>query len=155
MAKKHDLTPQEKIAISGYFLTGDLLTAYALLHPNTTANKDSLQRQAVRWLHKPDCATYLNDIRAAQQRRIQESHDTDTPDLTDRETLLQELQRQYGIATDVKTRTDILARISDICKMKQTEKPTEEENLLNFYLPQKCYDCPYKKEHDERAKADE
>lgn len=141
MAKKHDLTAAEKVAIGGYLITGDLLTAYTLLRPNSKANKDSQQRQAARWLRQPDCTAYLADIRAAQARRIRE--DTDTPDLTDRDNLLSELQQQYRAATDIKTRTDILARISDICKMKQAETPTEEENRVHYYLPMKCGQCPY------------
>lgn len=143
MAKKHDLTPQEKVAISGYYITGDLLTAYTLLRPKSTANKDSLQRQAARWLRQPDCAAYLNDIKAAQARRIRENTDGDTPDLTDRDNLLAELQLQYRTATDPKSKADILNKIADICKMKQAETPTEDENRVHYYLPLRCDICPY------------
>lgn len=143
MAKKHDLTAAEKVAIGGYLITGDLLTAYTLLRPNSKANKDSQQRQAVRWLRQPDCTAYLNDIKAAQERRIRENTDGDTPDLTDRDNLLSELQLQYRTATDPKSKADILNKIADICKMKQAETPTEEENRVHYYLPMKCGQCPY------------
>lgn len=101
-------------------------------------------------MRQPDCAAYLADIKAAQERRVRENTDGDTPDLTDRDNLLRELQLQYRTATDPKSKADILNKIADICKMKQAETPTEEEDRVHYYLPMKCGICPYKKEHDEQ-----
>jgi len=155
MAKTHDLSAREKVALCGYILTDDLLTAYQLVRPATTATATNQQRQALRWLRLPHCQAYVKDIKAAMYRRAQETTDSDTPDLTDRDNLLMELQRQYKAATEVKTRTDILARIADITRMKQQDERKEDEERIHYYLPMKCALCPckefYDKQHDKQG----
>lgn len=143
MAKKHDLTARDKVALCGYILTDDLLTAYQLVRPSTTATAENQQRQALRWLRQPQSQEYVKDIKAAMYRRAVEQADGDTPDLTDRDNLLRELQRQYQAATEVKTRMDILVRIADITRMKQQNENKADERRIHYYLPVKCGECPY------------
>lgn len=61
----------------------------------------------------------------------------------DKETVLEELNIQYGKAKDGKEKADIMMKIADILQVKREEDKAEDKRLV-YYLPLRCDICPWK-----------
>jgi uncharacterized protein (DUF924 family) len=146
-----ELSMSERTALAGYLLIGDVDAAYRLLNPDSKSDDVIFHRMALRWVRQPNCKKYLDAQRLLLSDRAKKEYqelrkeDPNDLDLTDRNNLLNELQLQYRAAGSVKEKSDILARIADITRMKQLDDKAEQEERVHFYLPLKeCENCPHK-----------
>jgi hypothetical protein len=145
-----ELNQSEKTVLAGYLLIGDIDAAYRLLNPDSKSDDAIFHRMALRWVRQPNCKKFLDAQRLLLSDRAKKEYnelkksDPNDLDLTDRNNLLNELQLQYRAAGSIKEKSDILARIADITRMKQLDDKAEQEERVHFYLPRKeCSNCPY------------
>jgi hypothetical protein len=146
-----ELTMGEKTILAGFMIVGDADAAYKLLNPDSKSDSGIFHKMALRWVRQPNCKKFLDaqrlllsDIAKKEYKELRKEYPDDL-DLTDRNNLLNELQLQYRAAGSVKEKSDILARIADITRMKQLDDKAEQEERVHFYLPLKeCENCPHK-----------
>lgn len=72
----------------------------------------------------------------------------DGVDLRTKDGVLSALEAELGNVVDPKQRTDIIGKIADLQRMKNEEDKQTRE-LIHYYLPLRCEECPYKSKIDQ------
>ena len=78
----------------------------------------------------------------------------DGVDLRTKDGVLTALETELENVTDPKQRTEIIGKIADLQRMKNEEDKQSRE-LIHYYLPLRCEECPYKTKIDELNNANE
>lgn len=103
---------------------------------------------------KPSIETLADAIR--RERKLEANGDTPkTPsrtkssdlDLRTKDGVLSALEKELSSVTEPKQRTEIIGKIADLQRMKN-EEDRENRKLINYYLPLRCEECPYKSKAD-------
>ena len=61
-------------------------------------------------------------------------------DITNKDCILEEYEKNYNMATDPNKKADILKQISDLQQMKKDDNK-EDAKLVHFYVPLTCKRC--------------
>lgn len=79
---------------------------------------------------------------------------TQSINLRTKEGVLTVYEEELKSTTDIRQRIDILSKIADLQKLKN-EEDKESQDLIFYYLPLRCEECPHKKAYDLRHEKEE
>lgn len=136
---KSRLTDIEKFCIDAWMCNKNADLAYSLSREKPiNANPENLHRLALRWLRSDHVKEYLEERGAIA---IAHAQTDNQPKNRDKMDIVRELNTLANSCKDAKQRTEILLKLADLQRMKETPNNNEEKELIHYYLPLSCNNC--------------
>lgn len=136
---------------------------FAQAHPGKELSKKSMTEATSRWRKQADVVACVTEIEAKMARFLTIQRETNKPkDVVseiaqlepemaknrNRKEILADLNRLVDLAPDIQTK----AKCYDLIYKYQTEEEraeNAEKDIMRFYVPVTCYECPLYKERKE------
>lgn len=145
--------------------------AFNAARPDHTLTGDSLAQQLSRFKHHAEVVAWVNDevmriagrfkeygknvISEEKEKTLKMAAKLDNHggyidrSLTD---LIRELNLIANDVTDAKLKSEILMKIADLTRAKETAEVSGNGDIMRFYVPLTCPDCPLYKAKQEELK---
>ena len=138
------LDNKDTFALDAYIANpNNLDEAYKYTHPGTKASDTNVHRLALLWIKSKEVARYV-----AVHQPMNAGKATVNVKIRSKDDIITELNEIANNTPDTKKRAEILMKIADLQQMKQEQIGETEDERIHFYLPLKCWDCPYKEVFD-------
>ena len=121
---------------------------FEVIFRSSALDKDSACRRYVTG--KPQIDVLINALKNNDvDKQISETiiPKAEDIDLRTKDGVLTALEKELANVSDSKQRTDIIAKIADLQRMKNEEDKQTRE-LIHYYLPLRCEECPFKQRYD-------
>lgn len=118
------------------------------------AKKTAAVEEELRQMHELEGVTYdeEQDENGATIRRRKAKVKID---FTDRETFLEQINLKLNSVTDDKLKMDLMKMMADVLRYKEDTPDKANADIMRFYTPITCYDCPMYKERKEKIEKGE
>jgi len=147
LMQRYNLTKQEVLLahlIASRISLGD---AFECVFRSTAHDKDSACKRYISG--KPAIEMLANALSNGDADRIASpANQLANVDLRTKEGVLTALEEELKNASETKQRTEIISKIADLQRMKN-EEDRNSQDLIFYYLPLRCEECPYKARIDE------
>ena len=143
------LSDNEKICLDSYlFNSSNKVNAFKLFKGITNDNTEPgiLSKRADQWINNRSCRAYLEKYKSIVLNNLtKETYDANNQlvnDLT-KEDVQNALVTLIHKTTDIKLKSELLIKLSDIKGYKKQDQ-TKQEEQIKYYLPLRCESCSFK-----------
>lgn len=155
LMRKYNLTKQEVMfasLIASHISYGE---AFECVFRSSANNKELAAKRYITGRPQIDVLAEALETGMAD-KKVEDEIKTklDGVDLRTKDGVLTALETELKNVTDPKQRTEIIGKIADLQRMKNEEDKQSRE-LIHYYLPLRCEECPYKTKIDELNNANE
>lgn len=164
-----EITQAEKAAIYYHLVGGcsDWAQLYRIAKGEDAYNglsKESKAPTVSKWKNSDTMQKGIKDIscilqaekKELEEKAVREARDEKgnpenllETNFLDRDEFLQYLNKQANRIQDEKSRNETLKMISDNLRYKDMDKEGREDDLMRFYVPLTCHECPLYKQAKE------
>lgn len=129
------LSEKEMFCLDAWMSNGNSVMAYLLSrnNPPKTDNAVNLSKMASRWLNDPRVTEYINSRRSVDYSKAEEV--VSDKGNRSRADAVEELNALISATKDPKIKGDLLLKLADLNKWKQSEDIAAEDKRITFYIP--------------------
>lgn len=148
LMKNYNLYKQEVMLAMLLYADVSLADAFECIFRTSASDKEGACRRYIA--NKPNIQILVDALRQdvnGKKSVNMATYDADAINLRTKEGVLTAYEEELKSTSDIKQRMDILSKIADLQKLKN-EEDKQSQDLIFYYLPLRCEECPMKKTYD-------